>query len=354
MNASVCRTLVLFLLLALPFARQSIAQQGDYFLNSPAMQKFAVILGGAAAEKKYEDRFREWTLKLYDTLSQDYRYSADHISLLFGTGDPQEPRISDACRLETIEELMSSLQAKVKPGDQIIFFIVGHGTSDGEEAKFNIVGPDISGHRFAELLAAFSEQNLIVVNTTSSSYLFVQALSAPGRILISATRSRAEKYDTIFASSIIEALANHAADMDKNTRLSLWESFQYARKTTEKWYNDQERLPTEHPALDDNGDGVLSTDPDPSTNDGRLAQIAYLDLLKSSLPTEFSTGKNAESARQLMAQMLDFERSILLLRNRKDDLLKDEYYQQLEPLLIKLARTTRKFRNLQKSSASSR
>ncbi len=343
----------LSLLAALLFAGQSVAQQQNYFRQSSSTQKYVVMLGGASAEKRYEEHFREWTLKLYDTLTEEYSYPTDQITLLLGDGDPAEPRISGACRQEVIVETMQMLRSKVQPGDQIIFFIVGHGTSDGGEAKFNIVGPDITGQGFAKLLAEFSEQNLIVVNTTSASYLFSAALSAPGRILISATRSRAEKYDTIFAPFFIESLINHAGDRDKNTRLSLWEAFQYARTTTEKWYSDQNRLPTEHPTLDDNGDALFSTDPDPTKNDGRLAQIAYLDLLKSSLPSAISTGKNTETARQLMAQMLDYERSILLLRNRKAELLKDEYRQQLEPLLIDLARTTRKLRTLQAAAKPS-
>lgn len=333
---------------------QIMAQPSGYFLNSPTMQKYVVILGGAAAEKKYEQRFRKWSLTLHDTLTRDYDYSTDHITLLLGKGDPTEPKISGACRQETIEQAIQTLQNKVQPGDQILFFFVGHGTSDEEVAKFNIVGPDITGQRFAEMLDGFLKQDIIVVNTTSSSYLFSTALSKPGRVLISATRGQAEKYDTTFAPFFIDALANHAGDRDKNTRVSIWEAFQYARTLTEKWYSDQGRLPTEHSTLDDNGDALFSTDPDPTKDDGRLAQIAYVDLLKVSLPDGISAGEESETARLLMAQMLDLERSVLLLRSRKTEMLAKDYKQQLEPLLIALARTTRKLRLLQATSKEAR
>ena len=329
------------------------AQQRDYFLAAPSTQKYAVLLGGAAAEKKYEEQFRHWILRLHDILTVEYRYTADHIFTLLGNGDSSEPRISGPCRKETIRDALRELHNQVQPGDQILFFLVGHGTSDSDQkrgtvAKFNIVGPDITGKEFSEWLNAFSGQDIIVINTTNASYPFSMAISSPGRIVISATRSSAEKYDTIFAEFFIEALNNHAGDYDKNTRLSIWEAFQYARKRAENWYVEQERLSTEHATLDDNGDGFFNSDPDPTENDGRLAQVATIDPLTTFLPVMQAaklTNEDGNIARNLMAKMLELERSVLLLRNRKSEMLKEEYWQQLEILLIALARATRQFRS---------
>ncbi len=335
---------VLIALSVLP-ARFARSDQRDYFLPRPSGEKYVMILSGAVAEGRYTERFRAWSIRLYDLLVNQYGYGPDRIRLLFGPGNPADPKISGPCRRETILETVAELQESVKPGDQLLFFFIGHGTHNEGGTKFNIIGPDITAETFSELLDAFSEQDLVVVNTTGTSYPFCVALSGPGRVIISATRSHAEKYDTMFAEYFIEALENHSADRDKNRRLSMWEAFQYAKQRVEKWYDDQDRIPSEHPTLDDNGDGLFSSDPDPRENDGGLAQIAYLDVLKDpeadrALPED----PDRRVRYELTRKMHEIERAVFLLRNRKAELLLEDYKRQMETLLIELARTNRKLK----------
>ncbi|UCD81776.1 MAG: caspase family protein [Desulfobacterales bacterium] len=337
---------VCLITLFLPFGKVN-AQAREYFLTRPDTHKYAVIFGGAAAGETYEQRFRQWSLKLYESLAGDYGYPPDHITLLLGRGDPEETRIAGACRLETILEAMDALRKKVRPGDQLLFLFVGHGTSDDQEAKFVIVGPDLTGAKFAEILRAFSEQDIIVVNTTSSSQPFCNALSAPGRVIVCATRSAAERYDTIFPQFLLEALENRAADRDKNRRVSAFEAFYYAREKVNRWYTDQDRLPSEHPTLDDSGDGLFDTDPEPGKDDGRLAQIAYVDPLSAFLPDAIAAGPGSDTLRELTAKAQVLERSVMLLRNQKAEVSAKDYWQQMEPLLIELARTNRRLKTLQ-------
>jgi hypothetical protein len=320
------------------------AESREYFLAGSDTQKFAIILGGAAADERYQAHFRQLTLKLHEILVRDYGYPDDHVTLLLGRGDPEALNIAGPCRLETILETIRRLRLKVRPGDQITIFLVGHGTSDDLEAKFVIVGPDITGAQFAGVLRDFIDQDIAVVNTTSSSHPFCAALSGPGRVIICATRSAAEKYDTIFPRFLVEGLENHAADRDKNQRISLFEIFLYAREKVKTWYSDQNRLPTEHPTLNDNGDGDFHTDPDPGRNEGRLAQIAEIDTLAASLPEAVADDPAYETLRKLTARIQGLERSVILLRHQKAEMPDRDYRQQLETLLIDLARTTRRLK----------
>jgi hypothetical protein len=322
------------------------AQIREHFLPGSTTEKYAVIFGGAASGKIYEEQFREWALNLHEILAEDYGYRPDQITLLLGRGDSEESRISGPCRRETILETMTNLQKKVQAGDQVSFFFIGHGTSDEENAKFVIVGPDITGDKFADLLKRFLAQDIIVVNTTISSYPFCAALPAPGRVVICATRSGAERYDTVFPRFFLRALDDHAGDRDKNKRLSMFEAFLFAREKVKNWYTDQDRLPSEHPTLDDNGDGRFYTDPNPAKGEGRVAQIAYLETLTVSSPEIMAGGPESEALRKLTAKTLELERSVFLLRNQKDELAVEEYRQQMEALLIELARTTRKLKTL--------
>lgn len=309
----------------------------EFFSDRPGSEKYAVILSGAAAEPSYRQLFHEWSMALLYTLRQEYQYPLDNVLLLVGDGSSDDSDITGACTLESLTRLLSDLKERVNPDDQITFILIGHGTGRDSAAKFNLVGPDITGQQFAAMLSQFSAQNIIVINTTSSSHPFTRELSAPGRVLISSTRSGAEKYDTIFPIHFIDALIDHAADRDKNKRLSAWEAFVFATERVDRWYKDQGRLATEHASLNDNGDAFFSTATVPGKDDGNLAQVAFFDTLHRPSDTESVAAVNLRTTMQRL------ERAIILLRNRKPDLGEDDYYLQLERLLIDLARATRSF-----------
>jgi len=322
-------------------------QNRDYFRISTETRKYALIFAGAGADETYQARFQQWASKLYELLAGDYGYPAEHLTLLAGRSDSAEPFISGPCRRDTISAALDGLKKQVQPGDQVAFFFIGHGTSDDLDAKFVVAGPDITAADFAASLNDFAGQDVIVVNTAGSGYPFCQTLSAPGRVVVCATRSAAERYDTIFTETFLEGLENHAADRDKNMRVSMLEAFSYAREKVKKWYADRNRLPSEHPTIDDNGDGRFALEPNPVEGEGRLAEIAYLDTIRVSLTEATSGGSESEALRRLTAKAQDLERSVMLLRNRKSDMDKQDYWQRMEPLLIDLARTSRRLKSLQ-------
>lgn len=316
-----------------------------YFRNAPDAQKRVLIITGAAASDAIRNRFRQWSFSLQDILSRDYGYGRDSITLLFDDG-PQADNVSDTARIagssrrEDIEAALAQLSREMDAGDQLSIILIGHGSSSEDSAKFNIVGPDITGEEFAQLLEPFSQQDLVIVNTTSGSYEFSADLSARGRVVLSATRSRAERYDPMFAGYFVEALDSHQGDRDKNMRVSVLEAYLYASQSVLGWYSDQGRLPTERAVLDDNGDGVFSLEPGSGMSDGALAEIAYFDLPGA------SEEKSSSEAIALHAQMQELERSIFLLRGQKANYLEEDYWNSMEALLIDLARKTGQYHEL--------
>lgn len=168
-----------------------VAELNDFFRDSPDSTKYAVIMAGPTVGEENKTTFRQWAFSLHDILARDYGYSSETISLLFDDGDSQlvgGERIDGACDLEGIEQQFASLKSVVKTGDQITIFLIGHGSGAEEEAKFNIVGPDITGLQFAEILDGFQQQDMVIVNTTSASFGFSASLSSEGRVVISSTR----------------------------------------------------------------------------------------------------------------------------------------------------------------------
>lgn len=158
--------------------------------------------------------------------------------------------------------------------------------------------------------------------------------------MISSTRSPSERYDPVFSRYFIEALDSRNGDRDKNNRVSMLEAFEYAKSNVEAWYEEQGRLASEHAGLDDNGDALFALNPTVDAIDGRLAEIAYIDTLiddSADLPPQ---------ARELKAEMQELERSVFILRGRKQDFLEADYWEQMQGLLVDLARVTGRFNEL--------
>lgn len=316
------------------------AVEDNYFLERPDSNKFALILTGPSVGEDSSSQFRQWSFSLHDILVRDYGYTSDSVSLLMesvaraGSGGE---RVDGICDRAGIESELDKLKTRMQEGDQLTIFLLGHGSGRDAESKFNIVGPDITGGEFATMLDAFDAQDLVIVNTTSASYGFSESLSSEGRIVISATRSPAERYDPVFSRYFIEALDNRNGDRDKNSRVSMLEAFIYARQSVEQWYEDQGRLASEHASLDDNGDAMFTLNPTASDADGRLAEIAYIDALGAA-----DTTLSAE-ARARQARMQELERAVFILRGRKDEYLEADYWERLETLLVELARATELF-----------
>lgn len=319
------------------------AEDTPWFRQTEDNNKYAVIITGAAASETIRGRFRSWSVDLYDALVADYGYDQDHVTLLLDDGENvgnAQPKVTGSSTIVDVEATLGQLHSGVSDGDQLTIFLIGHGSGTFGDTKFNNVGPDMTGRDLAGMLLPFQDQDVVVFNTTSASFEFSRELSAPGRVIVSATRSPAERYDPVFAGFLIEGLRGHRADLDRNGRVSVLEAFNYASGRVAEWYTEQGRLATEHAVLDDSGDGLFSREPGALQADGMLAEIAYLDVI--GLVDE----KTSPAASQIKAEMQVLERDIFLLRSQKQNYLEDDYWNRLEALLIDLAVRTRRYNEL--------
>jgi hypothetical protein len=157
--------------------------------------------------------------------------------------------------------------------DALAVMLIGHGSYDGLEYKFNIPGTDITGAELASLLDNAPPARQLVVNMTSSSGGSVGFLRKPSRVLISATRTGTEKNATVFARYWAEALRDPAADTDKSESVSALEAFFFAQRKTGDFYESQKRLATEHSVLEDTGKGDGERAPSIENGQGRLAAV---------------------------------------------------------------------------------
>lgn len=295
----------------------------------PDLNKFAVIINGASGEAAYEKQFAKWTTGLLTVLTGRYGFARDHVRLLTEKPEARATRST----AEEVKRTFSALKTELKPNNTLFIFLIGHGTWDGKEAKFSLVGPDLSAAEYNSLLSALPTQRIVIFNMASASGEFIKPLAAKGRIIVTSTRNGQEQNATRFPEFFIGALSATDADSDHDGHISVLEAFAYATRLTAEFYTRAGRLQTEHPLLEDNGDG---TGHDKAAGgDGLLARTVWLDSR--------SVAEAAASAAtlKLLQERMRLEGEIEELIARKSSLAEPEYEATLEKLFIALAKVNR-------------
>ena len=137
-----------------------------------------------------------------------------------------------------------------EPGEQVLLVFIGHG-SDAGEPKLNLPGPDLTAADLARVLTGYGTRPVAVVVAASSSGGFAEKLAAPGRLVITATRTGQERNETRFGHWFAQAFAGGAADIDKDGALSLLEAYAYTVREVKREYESDNRLLTEHARITD-------------------------------------------------------------------------------------------------------
>jgi hypothetical protein len=239
-----------------------------------------------------------------------------------------------------VERLRQALAAEpTNCLEELWIVLLGHGTFDGKDAKFNLRGPDLSATNLASWLQPF-KRPLAVIDCTSSSAPFLKALAAPDRVLVTATRSGFEQNYARFGRFLAETIASSEADLDRDGQTSLLEAFLMASRRVSEFYNSEGRLATEHALIDDNGDG-LGTPAEwfrgiravKRARDG-----AALDGLRAHQFHLVRSAAEQHSSPAVRARRDELELAVAKLRDTKSGLAEDEYYRRLETLLLELAK----------------
>lgn len=302
-----------------------------------AAQHHLLIVSGIGGIDAYRELFARRSTSLYQAAIAA-GIDADNITLLSEAALPDTPlphRLSDK---STILQAIAEIGARVQPDDRVFIILIGHGNPRDDGAAFNLPGPDISARELAAALTGLEKQVVVVVNTASASGPFIDALSGERRVVITATSSGREYYATLFADYFVAALAEAGADTDKDERVSMLEAFAFARRETQRSYDNEKQLSTEHALLDDNGDGEGSREPGEFAADGALANRVYLQQ-----PPSLRLGASAQLV-EMAERKQGLEQSISELKRQREQLARDDYYARLEALLVELALLSRDIR----------
>jgi hypothetical protein len=283
-------------------------------------ETYYLTIAGLGGEPEYEQRFAGWASDL------DKIFKSEPGSQVITMSGAQATRAN-------IQAKLADLAKQTKPDDHLVLLLIGHGSYDESDYKFNIPGPDITAAELASLLDKIPAQQAII-DMTSASGGAIPILQKPKRVLITATKAGTEKNATVFPRYFIEGLRDPAADADKNEVITVLEAFRYAEAKTAKFYDELKRLSTEHPLIEDVGKGEGVKAPSVENGEGMIAGRFALLHTGSAV----AMAKDPEKLK-LLKEKEGIEEKIDELKYRKASMAVAEYRQELTKLLVDLAKT---------------
>ncbi len=289
------------------------------FALSARAASFYVIVAGLGGEPDYEQRFTA-AAKDLDRIFKASGPTA-HVYTLTGS----------QATASQLTETMGDVARNAKADDDFTLILIGHGTFDGVEYKFNLVGPDVTAAQLAAMCDHIAARRQLIVDTTSASGGAIKFLERPGRAVVAATKSGTEKNATVFARYWVEALQDSATDTDKSDSISAMEAFAYAAKKTAAFYDSQKRLATEHAVFNDMGGG----DPVREAGNGEGTLMASFTLLRLGTSQQAA---NDPVKRSLLDKKDELEQKIDTLKYQKAAMDPEDYKQQLTGALVELAK----------------
>ena len=298
-----------------------------------ASERYALVVSGASGGPQYAQQYDAWRSSFVTTLRQTFNYPDDHVFVL---AEEESDRVARATR-ENVRKILADLRGRAAKDDVVLVLLIGHGTgSDSDEAKFNLVGPDLSAGEWADLVRPIAGR-VVFVDTASGSFPFMERLSGRSRIVLTANDSAAQQFETVFPGFFVNAFGDDNADLDKNGKVSIWEAFSYASDAVRRWFDGRGQLATERPLLDDTGDGI-GREAQGTGLDGQIAQVTYLQPDRQILETGDS------ELTSLLRRRAELESDLEALRARKPTVPPDEYEAALEKILLEIARIDRRVR----------
>jgi hypothetical protein len=287
-----------------------------------AQQTHLLVITGVPGDEEHAQQFAKWAEAFIDAAKKKDSVPDANITYL---SDRRAAR-------ESVEKAVADIAARAKPNDGVVVLLIGHGSFNGSTAAFNLPGPDLNADEWAKLLGKLSAQRVAFINTASSSGAFLQPMTAPGRVVVTATKTGGERNETQFPEFFVAAFNDPTADRDRNGHVSIAEAFEYTKTKVTQAFQQKGLLLTEHATMDDSGEG-------------HLASTMFLGIGRAEGALAVDTSDPA--MKQLVDEKDAIDQQIAALKLRKSGMDEAQYDAQMEKLLTDLALKTKAIRDLQ-------
>jgi hypothetical protein len=292
--------------------------------SAVAQQTHLLVITGVPGDEEHAKQFDKWATTFIDAAKKKDAVADANITYL---ADKRATR-------DAVQKAFADLAGRAKPNEGVVVLLIGHGSFNGTTAAFNQPGPDLTVPEWAALLGKLSAQRVAFVNTTSSSGAFLPGVAAPGRVVVTATKTGGERNETQFPEHFVAAFTDSAADRDRNGHVSIGEAFEYAKAKVVQAFQQKGLLLTEHATMDE-GAGP----------DSRLAATIFLGTGRAEDTLAADTSDPA--MRKLVDERQAIDQQIAGLKLKKGAMAGAQYDAQLEQLLTDLALKTKAIRDLQ-------
>ena len=287
-----------------------------------AQQTHLLVITGVPGDEDHAKQFQKWADAFVDAAKKKDAVPEANITVL---ADRRATK-------DGVEKAFTDLWGRVKPSDSVVVLLIGHGSFNGEQAAFNLPGPDLTVAEWTKLLGRLPAQHVAFINTSSSSGAFLPAVAAPGRVVITATKTGGERNETQFPEFFVAAFNDPSADRDRNGHVSLAEAFEYAKAKVVQAFQQKGLLLTEHATMDDGGEG-------------QLAASMFLGIGRAD--STIAADASDPAVKKLLDDKDAIDRQIAGLKLRKSGMPEAQYDEQMEKLLTELALKTKAIRDLQ-------
>jgi hypothetical protein len=274
-------------------------------------KQYALVVSGLGGEPEYEQRFQAQA----KALGAATQHASEQAQVTVLTGE-QATRVA-------MRATLSEWTATAKSEDQVVITLIGHGSYDGEDYRYNVPGPDVTANDLREWLQPMQARQLIVLATSASGAALARLQSAgtqsERRIVITATKSGGERNAVRFAEYWVQAVSATEADRDKNEWITAQEAYDFAVRKVADGFKSNAALATEHARIE-----------------GKRADTVPLGRLGAlkEMPSD-------PALVALFAERVRIENEFEAVKTRKPDLQADAYYGELEKSLVALAKTQR-------------
>jgi len=322
-----------------PLARGAISAQEVHLL----------VVAGLGGDPQYRTQFLDWGTRMVEAARRG-GIPEGNITFLAENPESAPQLISGRSTRIEVEQAVARIASRAGLANEVMVVLIGHGSGSGSDSRVSLAGGSAGGGSltaadYSRLLGTLSPRRIAFVTLASSSGDFVPVISAPGRVVVTATRSASQRNAPLFGGHFVEAFSGTGADLDRDGRVSLLEAFEYARQQTERYYREAELIATEHALIEDRAGGSGVVLPMQTSEVGAIASRFFI---QTAAPTvNVADPAAAARLRELYAEQDRLEDSLAQLTRLSASMEPQAYQAALQTLIVDLARVGQEIRRIE-------
>ena len=214
----------------------------------------AVVVAGLGGGEQYSRLLADWATRFQTVLTKQCGMKPGHVVVLAEAEDAKASPPRRKATGENVTAALGEMARALRPDDQFILVLLGHGQINEESGKLCLPGRDLTAGELGDLLDALPTEQVVIVNAASGGADFLKAYLRPGRVILTAAGYETEGTQTYFAEFLLRGYETGRADADGDRKIDMLEAYAHAARETANFYHRQYVL-----ARPDLGKGVKPT-----------------------------------------------------------------------------------------------